>query len=88
MTLRLRDGVYLAETEFGIALLDERSGQYWNLNPTGAQVLQKLLDGGTHEQAVEELTDEYAVDTDSASRDVLELIDDLRSAKLIEQVGG
>jgi len=87
MTLRLRDGVHLAETEYGLALLDERSGQYWNLNPTGAQILRKLLNGGTHTQAAEELTEEYSVDTDSASRDVLGLIGDLHSAKLIEQVG-
>ena len=84
MTFRLRDGVYLAETEFGIALLDERSGEYWNLNPTGAQVLRKLLDGGTHAQAAKALTKEYAVDADSASQDVLDLVNDLRSAKLVE----
>jgi hypothetical protein len=85
VTLRLRSGVYLAETEYGVALLDERSGEYFNLNPTGAQVLRTLLDGGTQAQAVEELIKEYAVDTGSASRDVLELIGDLRSARLIEQ---
>lgn len=84
MTLRLRDGVHLADTEFGIALLDERSGEYWSLNPTGAQVLRNLLEGGTHAQAAEALTEGYAVDTDSADRDVLDLLADLRSAKLIE----
>ena len=36
MTLKLRDGVSAADTDYGIALLDEDSGQYWNLNPTGA----------------------------------------------------
>ena len=40
MTLKLRDGVSAADTDYGIALLDEDSGQYWNLNPTGALALR------------------------------------------------
>ena len=88
MTLRLRDGVYLAETEYGIALLDEGSGEYWNLNPTGAEVLRRLLDGETQAQAAEGLIKEYDVDMESASQDVLELIGELESAKLIVQVDG
>ena len=47
MTMRLRDGVSSAETDYGIMLLDEDSGRYWNLNPTAALVLRTLLDGGT-----------------------------------------
>ena len=84
MTLKLRDGVSAADTDYGIALLDEDSGQYWNLNPTGALTLRTLLDGGTPEQAVEALTEQYAVDADSASRDVQELMSELRSAGLVE----
>ena len=36
MTLKLRDGVSTANTDYGVMLLDEYSGQYWNLNPTAA----------------------------------------------------
>lgn len=84
MTPKLRDGVFLAETEDGIALLDEDSGQYWNLNPTGALVLRRLLDGGTPAQAAEELANDYEVDIDSAHRDVQELVEGLEAAKLLE----
>jgi hypothetical protein len=83
--LKLRSGVFTADVEYGKALLDEDRGIYWNLNPTGAIILRTLLDGGTVEQAVEALTDEYEVDHDSARRDVEELLHDLRSAKLVEQ---
>ena len=85
MTLKLRDGVSTAATEYGIALLDEDSGQYWNLNPSGALVLRRLLDGGTLARAMEELTKQYAVDADTATRDVEELVRELLSAGLIEQ---
>jgi hypothetical protein len=84
MTLRLREGVSTAETDYGIALLDEDSGQYWNLNPTGALVLQTLLEGGSPEQAVQALTEQYAVDADTASQDVQDLVGGLHSAGLVQ----
>jgi hypothetical protein len=84
MTLKMREGVFLAEIEYGIALLDEDSGQYWDLNPSGALILQTLLAGGTPARAAEELTKQYEVDLDSASRDVQELVGVLRSAGLVK----
>jgi hypothetical protein len=85
MTLKLRDGVSAADTDYGIALLDEDSGEYWNLNPTGALALRTLLDGGTPAQAVQELTEEYAVDAATATRDVEDLVGGLRSAGLVQE---
>ncbi len=88
MTPKLRKGVFLAETEDGIALLDEDTGQYWNLNPTGALVLRTLLEGGTPAEAAEQLTKEYTVDTETADRDVQELVEGLQDAKLLESEQG
>jgi hypothetical protein len=85
MTLKLRNGVSAADTDYGLVLLDEDSGQYWNLNPTAALALRTLLDGGTAEQAVQELTGQYAVDADTASRDVQDLVSDLQSAGLVRE---
>ena len=85
MPLKLRDGVSTADTDYGIALLDEHSGQYWNLNPTGALTLRTLLEGGTPEQAAQALTEQYAVDADTASQDVQDLMSELRAAGLVEQ---
>ena len=85
MTLQLRDGVSAADTDYGIALLDEDSGQYWNLNPTAALALRTLLDGGTTAQAVQELTEQYAVDAETASQDVEDLLGALRSAGLVKE---
>ena len=85
MTLKLRDGVSAADTDYGIALLDEDSGQYWNLNPTAALALRTLLDGGTTAQAVQELTEQYAVDAEIAKRDVEDLVGELRSAGLVRE---
>ena len=85
MTLQLRDGVFTTETDYGVTLLDEKSGQYWNLNPTAALVLRMLLAGGTPDQAVQELTKQYEVNADTASRDVEELVGSLHSAGLVKE---
>jgi hypothetical protein len=84
--LKLRSGVSTADVEYGTALLDEDRGMYWNLNPTGALILRTLLDGGTVEQAVRALIDEYEIDRDSARRDVEDLVRELHSAELVEQL--
>ena len=85
MTLKLRDGVSTADTDYGVMLLDEDSGQYWNLNPTAAVVLRTLLDGGSPQQAVQELTSQYSVDAGTASRDVQDLVGELHSAGLVRE---
>ena len=83
--MKLRDGVSSADTDYGIALLDEDSGEYWNLNPTGALVLQTLLQGGTSTDAALALVERYDIDVDSASRDVRDLLGGLHSAGLVAQ---
>ena len=84
MTMKLRDGVSIADTDYGVALLDEDSGQYWNLNPTGALALRTLLGGGTTAQVVRELTEQYAVDVETASKDVEDLLGELHGAGLVK----
>jgi hypothetical protein len=85
VTLTLRPGVSTADTEYGTTLLDEDSGEYFTLNPTGALVLRTLLAGGTAEQAATALTAEYAVDPATAAGDVAELVEGLRAARLVER---
>jgi hypothetical protein len=84
MTFKLRHGVSTAETDYGVMLLDEDSGQYWNLNPTGALILRALLDGGTPAQAAQQLTGAYEVTLDTANSDVEDLVSEFRSAGLVE----
>ena len=81
--MKLRDGVLTADTDYGIALLDEGSGEYWNLNPTGALVLQTLLEGGTPADAVQALIERYDIDAATAGQDVEDLLGGLHSAGLV-----
>ena len=85
MTLKLRDRVSAADTEYGIVLLDEDSGEYWNLNPTGALVVRTMMDGGSAADAMHRLIEEYAVDPDTAREDVDDLLAGLREAGLVHE---
>lgn len=46
MRLVNRPYLKLAATEYGAVLLDTKSGDYWELNPTSATIVSALLDGG------------------------------------------
>ncbi|MEU1933576.1 lasso peptide biosynthesis PqqD family chaperone [Streptomyces coeruleorubidus] len=88
MTFKLREGVFTAETDYGITLLDEERDQYWTLNPSAAIALRTLLHGGTEADAARTLSEEYAVDIATAHRDVHELVGGLHSAGLGEENTG
>jgi Coenzyme PQQ synthesis protein D (PqqD) len=85
MTMTLRRGVSTADTDYGTTLLDETSGEYFTLNPTGALVLRTLLGGGSAAQAAQALAAEYDIDAQTADRDVADLLAELRSSGLVTE---
>jgi hypothetical protein len=85
MTFTLRERVSAADTDYGIVLLDEDSGEYWNLNPTGALVVRTLLDGGSVADAVHQLTERYEAEPEAAQQDVDDLVAGLRTAGLVKE---
>ncbi|MGW2185548.1 lasso peptide biosynthesis PqqD family chaperone [Streptomyces sp. NPDC001719] len=83
MSFTLAGHITWTRTEYGMVLLDEAKGAYWNLNPTGVTVLQVLLDSGDLDVAATALAQEHAVDMDTARADADELLSALRSAGLV-----
>lgn len=83
MALQFRSDISTTDTDYGTVLLDERSGRYWQLNGTGALVVQILRDGGTQAEAVTALVGQFEVDESQANADVAALLDGLRSAGLV-----
>lgn len=82
MALRFGTDVSTAETDYGTVLLDERSGTYWELNPTGTVVIKTLLEGGDEAAAVAALVDEFDIGQEQAAQDVATLVKDLRATGL------
>ncbi|MGW4214236.1 lasso peptide biosynthesis PqqD family chaperone [Lentzea sp. NPDC004789] len=81
--MRLRDDISVADTDYGQVLLDERTGHYWQLNPTGVVVVRALLDGADENAAVSALISTYEVDETRARQDVSALVTGLRNAGLV-----
>ncbi|MET9519441.1 lasso peptide biosynthesis PqqD family chaperone [Streptomyces sp. NPDC002994] len=84
--MALKFGAYVstAETDYGTVLLDERAGEYWELNPTGTLVVSTLMAGGDEADAVVALTDEFDISPAQAKRDVDALVLRLRTSGLAE----
>ncbi|MFF7409040.1 lasso peptide biosynthesis PqqD family chaperone [Streptomyces lydicus] len=82
MALRFGVDVSTAETDYGTVLLDERSGDYWELNPTGTLVIKTLLDGGDEGDAVDALVARFDIDRAQAAQDVAALVQELRASGL------
>ncbi|MEU1375975.1 lasso peptide biosynthesis PqqD family chaperone [Streptomyces triculaminicus] len=80
---QLRTDVASCPTEDGMVLLDERNGRYWQLNATGATVLQALLDGATPEQITDQLVAARPFTRDRAAADIATLLDHLNRAGLL-----
>ncbi|MFE3927342.1 lasso peptide biosynthesis PqqD family chaperone [Streptomyces sp. YIM B13508] len=83
MTMTLRPGVVTADTEYGMALLDQNSGEYFTLNPTAALIVRTLLDGTSRQQAVTALTDRYDVPAEQVEEDITRILEKLRAARLL-----
>lgn len=83
MTVTLRPDISTTDTDDGMVLLDERTGRYFQLNPSGALILKALVNGTEIPQAAHLLTQRYTVTHNRAIADVTTLIDHLRTAGLI-----
>ncbi|MEU7558283.1 lasso peptide biosynthesis PqqD family chaperone [Streptomyces eurythermus] len=84
MSLSLAAYVTAVDTDGGaMVLLDERTGKYRQLNPTGALVLRLLLRGATAEDAAAALAEHYPQAGGRAGEDVARLVEALRRAGLL-----
>ncbi|AZM51463.1 lasso peptide biosynthesis PqqD family chaperone [Streptomyces sp. WAC 01529] len=83
MALQFGPDVSTTETDYGTVLLDQRSGNYWELNPTGSLVVKTLLDGGEEAAAIDALICEFDIDRARAQQDVTTLVRELRDAGLV-----
>ncbi|MDX6281699.1 MAG: hypothetical protein QOH03_2770 [Kribbellaceae bacterium] len=79
----LADEHSVARTDYGVVLLNEATGKFWNLNPSGALVLDALLGTGTVESAAEAVMREFAVDSEIATADAAAVLEQLLGAGIL-----
>jgi hypothetical protein len=73
------------EVEGEIVLLDLRRSLYLAINPSGAALWPRLVEGATRPQLTSVLVDTFGLDTAAAERDVDEFLGDLEQAELLER---
>ncbi|MEV0087336.1 lasso peptide biosynthesis PqqD family chaperone [Saccharopolyspora sp. NPDC050642] len=83
MLLRLHPEVTSTDTDDGTVLLHGRTGRYFQLNPTGTRVLQRLLGGSPPDHIAAELAEHHHIAPERAARDVTAVVDQLRTAELV-----
>ncbi|MDA2809072.1 lasso peptide biosynthesis PqqD family chaperone [Nocardiopsis sp. RSe5-2] len=81
--LELRPDVSTTPTGDGMVLLDERSGRYFHLNGSGAEITRMLLGGSDAEETARRLAERYALSQERAAADVDGLIAALEGAGLV-----
>lgn len=77
-------GVLAQRLDEEVVLLDPNLGHYFALNPTGARVWEWLESGGTSIcELLDRLMRDYEVDRQRARDDLIDLVEELRSQKLV-----
>ncbi|MBT2396363.1 lasso peptide biosynthesis PqqD family chaperone [Streptomyces sp. ISL-100] len=84
MALKFAADISTAQTDYGTVLLDERAGEYWELNPTATLVVNTLIAGGDEADAVTALVKEFDIDVARARQDVDALVQELRTSGLAQ----
>ncbi|KLJ03155.1 lasso peptide biosynthesis PqqD family chaperone [Streptomyces albidoflavus] len=83
MTDKLAPHVSATDTGTGMVLLDERSGRYWQLNGTGADVVRLLGEGKPPQEIVSAFKERFPDHGDAVAADVDRLLRSLREAGLV-----
>ncbi|MEU5213368.1 lasso peptide biosynthesis PqqD family chaperone [Streptomyces sp. NPDC020742] len=81
--MRLHPDVVSTDTDDGTVLLNERTGRYWQLNGTGAEVLRRILDGAAPDLIAAEIAARHRIDASRAERDIAAVLDQLKTANLV-----
>lgn len=81
--MRLHKNVSTTTTEYGMVLLDESTGRYWQLSHLAALIVEQLDRGEGIDDTVELITGRFDVETDKARHDVDVFVGKLRSAGLV-----
>lgn len=81
---KLRGNITYTGAETGGFLFDQRSGNTYTVNTTGAVLIPGLRAGATTEQLIGAVTEAFDVTANDARYDVEQFLKQLESAKVVE----
>jgi len=81
----VKKSIIFTATDYGGVILDDRTGQYWQLNATSAAIFTGLQSGLDMNTVAQQIVDSFDdVDLGSAISDATDLVQQLRTAGIIE----
>ncbi len=83
MVFRVADHVSLTPTDGGAVLLDAKKSRYWQLNSTGARIVELVEEGKPGSSIARILSDELDAPIARIETDVESLVSSLLKARLI-----
>ncbi|SDF65124.1 Coenzyme PQQ synthesis protein D (PqqD) [Blastococcus aurantiacus] len=85
-SIRLRQGaVTWHEADGEVIALDLQSSDYLGVNPAGAALWTRLVDGATEAELIETLRSRYELDHERAAADVKSFLGEARTRGLLEE---
>ena len=69
-----------------IAILNLRNGEYYSLNDTGALIWSMICTGDSFDEILNSLTSEYDNENNEIKSDLFDLIDELKSNGLVQEI--
>lgn len=86
MNFRIKDNVLLQPVGEDMVLLEPDSGVYFTLDAVGARMLSLFRDSGDVQAVTEAIVEEYEVEADRATSDLIKLLKDMTGYGLVEQL--
>lgn len=83
---KFRANIKVTDTEDGLVVLDQKLGNYWSLNGSGAEIAKQLENGLSPEAIAALLADRYGVAKIDVEKDIKNLIEQLISVGLLEEI--
>ncbi|MDX1570077.1 MAG: PqqD family protein [Xanthomonadales bacterium] len=82
--IRIAEDVLVQAVGGELVMLDLNQEKYFGLDPVGARIWALIQDHGSLEQVYRAMLDEYDVEAEQLESDLLELVNDLLDAGVIE----
>jgi len=76
--------ISIASTEYGVVLLDKKKGVYWQVNGTGALIVDGIKKNMASDEIANVLVEAFDVDFQRAHEDVMYLVSELAEFGIVK----
>lgn len=76
--------ISIASTEYGAVLLDKKKGDYWQVNDTGALIVDGIKNNMASDEIANVLVEAFNVDFQQAHEDVMYLVRELAEFGMVK----